>query len=32
MNTEASKLKNSYEEALDHLETMRRENTNLQRK
>lgn len=32
LNTELFKLKNSYEEALDHLETMKRENKNLQRK
>lgn len=31
LNTELFKLKNSYEEALDHLETMKRENKNLQR-
>ena len=32
MSTELFKLKNSYEEALDHLESMTRENKNLQRK
>lgn len=32
LSTELFKLKNSYEEALDHLETMKRENKNLQRK
>lgn len=31
LNTELFKLKNSYEEAVDHLETVRRENKNLQR-
>lgn len=31
LSTELFKLKNSYEEALDHLETMKRENKNLQR-
>lgn len=30
LSTELFKLKNSYEEALDHLETVRRENKNLQ--
>ena len=30
LSTELFKLKNSYEEALDHLETMKRENKNLQ--
>jgi len=32
LSTEMFKLKNSYEEALDHLETLKRENKNLQRK
>ena len=32
LSTELFKLKNSYEEALDHLETMKRENKNLQGK
>ena len=32
VSTELFKLKNSYEEALDHLESMMRENKNLQRK
>lgn len=32
LSTELFKLKNSYEEALDHLETTKRENKNLQRK
>lgn len=31
LSTELFKLKNSYEEALEHLETMKRENKNLQR-
>ena len=31
LSTELFKMKNSYEEALDHLETMKRENKNLQR-
>ena len=31
MSTELFKMKNSYEEALDHLETLKRENKNLQR-
>ena len=31
LNTELFKMKNSYEETLDHLETMKRENKNLQR-
>ena len=30
LSTELFKLKNSYEEALDHLETVKRENRNLQ--
>lgn len=30
LSTELFKLKNSYEEALDHLETVKRENKNLQ--
>lgn len=30
LSTELFKLKNSYEEALDHLETLKRENKNLQ--
>lgn len=30
LSTEIFKLKNSYEESLDHLETMKRENKNLQ--
>lgn len=30
LSTELFKLKNSYEESLDHLETMKRENKNLQ--
>ena len=30
LSTDLFKLKNSYEEALDHLETMKRENKNLQ--
>lgn len=30
LSTELFKLKNSYEEALEHLETMKRENKNLQ--
>ena len=32
LGTELFKMKNSYEEALDQLETMKRENKNLQRK
>lgn len=32
LSTEMFKLKNSYEESLDHLETLKRENKNLQRK
>ena len=32
LSTEVFKMKNSYEESLDHLETMKRENKNLQRK
>lgn len=32
LSTELFKLKNSYEEALDHLETLKRENKNLHRK
>lgn len=32
LSTELFKLKNSYEEALDHLETVKRENKNLQGK
>lgn len=32
LSTEFFKLKNSYEEALDHLESMKRDNKNLQRK
>ena len=32
LSTEMFKLKNSYEETLDHLETLKRENKNLQRK
>lgn len=32
LSTELFKMKNSYEEALDHLETLKRENKNLQRK
>jgi len=32
LNTEMFKIKNSYEESLDHLETLKRENKNLQRK
>lgn len=32
LNTELFKLKNSYEEVLDHLESMKRDNKNLQRK
>lgn len=32
LSTEIFKMKNSYEEALDHLETLKRENKNLQRK
>jgi len=32
LSTELFKMKNSYEEALDQLETMKRENKNLQRK
>lgn len=32
MGTENFKLKNSYEESLEHLETLKRENKNLQRK
>lgn len=32
LSTELFKLKNSYEEALDQLETLKRENKNLQRK
>lgn len=32
LSTEIFKLKNSYEEALDHLENIKRENKNLQRK
>ncbi len=31
LSTEIFKMKNSYEEALDHLETLKRENKNLQR-
>lgn len=31
LSTELFKMKNSYEEALDHLETLKRENKNLQR-
>ena len=31
LSTELFKMKNSYEETLDHLETMKRENKNLQR-
>ena len=31
LGTELFKMKNSYEEALDQLETMKRENKNLQR-
>ena len=31
LSTELFKMKNSYEEALDQLETMKRENKNLQR-
>lgn len=31
LSTELFKLKNSYEEALDHLENMKRENKNIQR-
>lgn len=31
LSTEMFKMKNSYEEALDHLETLKRENKNLQR-
>ena len=31
LSTELFKIKNSYEETLDHLETMKRENKNLQR-
>ncbi len=31
LSTEMFKLKNSYEESLDHLETLKRENKNLQR-
>lgn len=31
MGTELFKMKNSYEEALDQLETLKRENKNLQR-
>lgn len=30
LSTELFKLKNCYEEALDHLETIKRENRNLQ--
>lgn len=30
LSTELFKVKNSYEEALDHLETVKRENKNLQ--
>lgn len=30
LSTELFKLKNSYEESLDHLETVKRENKNLQ--
>ena len=30
LSTDLFKLKNSYEEALDHLETMKRENKNIQ--
>ena len=30
LSTELFKLKNSYEESLDHLETMKRENKNIQ--
>ena len=32
LGTELFKMKNSYEEALDQLETMKRENKNLQRR
>lgn len=32
LSTELFKLKNCYEEALDHLETVKRENKNLQGK
>lgn len=32
LSTELFKLKNSYEEAIDHLETLKRENKNLQGK
>ena len=32
LSTELFKMKNSYEETLDHLETLKRENKNLQRK
>ena len=32
LSTELFKMKNSYEESLDQLETMKRENKNLQRK
>lgn len=32
LSTELFKMKNSYEEALDQLETLKRENKNLQRK
>lgn len=32
LSTEMFKMKNCYEEALDHLETLKRENKNLQRK
>lgn len=32
LSTELFKIKNSYEEALDHLETLKRENKILQRK
>ena len=32
LGTELFKMKNSYEESLDQLETMKRENKNLQRK
>ena len=31
LSTEMFKLKNSYEESLDHLESLKRENKNLQR-
>lgn len=32
LSTELFKMKNAYEESLDHLETLKRENKNLQRK